>query len=133
MKRLILYVLFILTVPVVSFASGMGSGGFTGNELLSDCDLIKGEFQKSAIDTGKVGKCIGAITAVWEAGRLYMWKLQDIEVTPYFCPPENIGIPPRQLHMIVDKYMRENPENLHFPAGFLIMESYRNAYPCPDK
>lgn len=52
-----------------------------------------------------------------------------------FCPPPNARVTVGQVHQIVTKYLRANPEKLHFTAQFLVSRSLSTAFPCkpPEK
>lgn len=45
------------------------------------------------------------------------------------CLPD--GARSKQLSLVVSKYLKEHPENLHFRASSLVSEALFTAFPCP--
>lgn len=45
------------------------------------------------------------------------------------CLPD--GVKSKQLSLVVSKYLKEHPENLHFRASSLVSEALFVAFPCP--
>jgi hypothetical protein len=50
-----------------------------------------------------------------------------------FCPPKEEGLDATQARLIVEKYLREHPEQLHVQAGLLVGSALIAAFPCPKK
>lgn len=48
---------------------------------------------------------------------------------PHFCFPKQVTL--GQIVQIVNKYLNENPEKLHFAAAPLIGAALVAAFPCP--
>ena len=46
----------------------------------------------------------------------------------HYCPPTNMGIP--QARLIVEKYLRDNPNKLHAAAGALVAGALYEAFGC---
>ena len=48
---------------------------------------------------------------------------------PMYCPPKG-GISVDQGRLIVEKYLRDHPEQLHKEAGLLAASALWDAFPC---
>lgn len=46
------------------------------------------------------------------------------------CPPE--GITQKQNMLVIEKYLKEHPEELHEPAQLLIDIALMDAFPCEE-
>jgi hypothetical protein len=89
----------------------------TGNDLLRSCESSGGEGSY----------CLGYITGVYRgftAGTAFANKT-------YICLPPDVEV--GQGAMIVTKFLRENPVELHRPSELLIVLALTKAYPCPPK
>lgn len=107
-------------------------GGWSGNDLRSKCEvLMKGSDPqqwdaKSAVSTSY---CIGFVEGVIE-GTMITAILGNQGEYPY-CMPTTTS--PRQDAAVVAKYLNDNPDQWHLPAGLLITRAFSLAYPCSHK
>ena len=53
---------------------------------------------------------------------------QQGNLAPVSCPPA--GTTPTQARLIVEKYMRDHPEDLHLPAQDIVFAAAGPAFPC---
>jgi len=83
----------------------------SGNKLLESCELDDASFRD--------GVCYGYVFGVFDV-------MQDVKV----CEP--VGVTGKQLTGIVRKYLKENPENLHLNAAFLVTLALSEVFPCPE-
>ena len=92
---------------------------YRGNELLTKCTddkKSKKSMQESAL-------CVGYI-----AGVLDQFDGQRSENNQKACLPSGVTL--RQMKAVVVKYIRGNPEQLHFSAETLIVLSAKKAFAC---
>ena len=116
--------------------AGMLGGGVAvaditdGNDLLESCHIIDRAMEQNATLSSaefvKGGQCLGLIEGV----RNTILYLNNIVPKNYkVCFPEG-GIKNNQAIKIVEKYLREHPEDLNQDQTFLTMMAYKTAYPC---
>lgn len=102
-----------------------------GNELLGEC--IATEKFLDTKDMGdessmiRNGLCLGKTQGVRHTMQTYMESDQD--VTYKACFPEG-GLKNEQAVRVVTKFLRNNPEVLHYQYHTLTMMAYIDAYPC---
>lgn len=94
---------------------------YTGNELLQDCEASEDDpnyWQKDMF-------CLGYIAGVIEG-----WNTAQAQYAekPMTCTPT--GLTHRQAGLVVLKYMRAHPEELHEAARSLIFRAIYDAFPC---
>lgn len=85
----------------------------SGNELLSQCNdysVQKGTFEQ--------GVCLGIVMGV-------------AETSDKICPPKEVTN--KQLVLVVEKFLKENPQDLHFPATSLAEYALAMVWPCQIK
>jgi hypothetical protein len=71
-----------------------------------------------------VGMCLGFIMAVDEIHNLP-------EMPTIYCRAKGVTV--GQQKLIVEKYLRENPDKLHLPFARLALDALQKAFPCPPK
>jgi len=70
-------------------------------------------------------QCYGFITGARLLGKLYEDKLSEARL---FCIP--YGMQNEQVARIYVKYREQHPEKLHLNAFSLLIECFKNAFPC---
>ena len=104
---------FVLICLVIAWSA---KADFTGADLQSACtdnqDLC--DFWLTGFMSGMFGPQTTA---------------QQGNVTPVSCLPEE-GITPYQARVIVEKYMHDQPDNLHLSAQAIVFAAFGEAYPC---
>jgi hypothetical protein len=84
----------------------------------SDCEGTRNEVSPKA-------QCYGFIAGARLLGRLYENESPEARL---FCIP--YGVQNEQLARIYVKYLEQHPEQLHLNASSLLMECFKNAFPC---
>jgi hypothetical protein len=96
----------------------------TGNELLNECK----EFLKLEDKTDMAaGNCIGFIEGATD---IHNTLVDSLYIKPIYCFPQNVQS--GQLVRVVLKYLVEYPELLNAPASHLVLNSFKEAFPCPE-
>lgn len=120
-----------VAVLVGTFGCGVAMADITdGNQLLESCRIIDRAMEQnttlSSAEFVKGGQCLGLTEGV----RNTILYLNSIVPQNYkVCFPEG-GIKNIQAVRIVEKYLREHPEDLNQDQTFLTMMAYKTAYPC---
>ena len=83
-----------------------------GNKLLKDCEPDEVNFSD--------GMCYGYIAGVYDQGRY----------TPRACIPNGVTL--KQLIDVTKQYLRDTPAKRHQGADVLIVQAFRDAWPCPE-
>ena len=105
-------------------AASPTSAGMTIGELNETCI----EDEKSTLG----GLCVMYIVGFLE-GTMLVTLLKEGETGENFggyCLPEEVDH--GQSIAVVKKWLRDNPEMWHHPAGFSIIVAMQKAFPCPD-
>jgi Rap1a immunity proteins len=123
---------FALATAGIAFsANGYAGPGWVGNDLKPKCDeTIHALSDQSAWNTGSAlssGQCAGYIAGVIEGTRITS-ILDKAGKYPYCIPVTSTQL---QDISVVEKYMNDHPEQWDMPAGLLITEAFKAAYPCP--
>ncbi len=111
-------VLFFLTISISAQA-------FSGNNLAKYCQSGGKEDPLNSHSSLCFGLLDGFINGL-EYGFLISEKK-----TKLFCKPKNI--PPQQIMKIMNKYLDEHPEDLHYEFGQILIEALIEAFPCKNK
>ncbi|HEX4984992.1 MAG TPA: Rap1a/Tai family immunity protein [Burkholderiales bacterium] len=109
-------------------------GGFTGEEMLLHC---RAEEKDPVKDFGR-GICIGFIdgfAAGHFAGETYhAFHHRDERIDDIYghlCIPETMTR--GQLAKAFVQFLEKNPEKLKLPAGLVLEDALRDAFPCAGK
>lgn len=110
-----------LLAALILFAmTGAGSATFTGgNDLLENCTVDKSEviyYQRKAL-------CMGYIQGVADSFACD----KDLFGFRWRSPA---GVTTGQLLMVVEKYLRSNPNELHYSGSSLVAAALDQAFPC---
>ena len=119
----------ILIFVALSLFVGLPVMAMDGNVLLKSCeDGIKMLENDTSADEFNAGTCKGFILGSLQVHSLYT----DIyKQKPYYCLPENP--PVGQLVRITVKYLKSNPEFLHYGAAVSVHNAMIQAFPCSQK
>lgn len=80
-------------------------------------------------DSFDAGQCIGWVTGVLWANRLYEVMLADAKPkAPLFCAPSNATN--GQAVLVLMKYLRNHPERLSEHELALTFDAFGEAWPC---
>ena len=105
MERLVLLVF----LGLVAGQAQAGEGRLNGSGLLEYCSGPESGFGH--------GVCGGYVTGV-----------HDLQGKPLFCTP--LDVTNGQLQLVVKKWLQEHPEKLHYTASGLVVEAFKEAFPC---
>ena len=105
-------VVFILTCLLIACPA---KADFTGPDLQSAC-------------TNNQDICDFWITSFLLGAFGSQAIAQQGNFAPISCPPG--GTTRSQARFIVEKYMRDHPENLHLPAKDIVFAAAELAFPC---
>lgn len=124
--------LFAAMTVILLSSTGPKSQNVDGNHLLSAC---------SEDNLATQGYCIGYIIGVIEGTRygiaypMMLGGEEDMgEVNTMSnnllmnCPPDNIQY--GQYIDIAKNYLKDNPQERHYPARGLVLHSLQQAFPC---
>jgi hypothetical protein len=115
--RLLLVTVSLLSAPATSHAQGM-----TGLDFLRDCE---GRSEKGQ-DLGTI-VCGTYLQGFVDSHILVQRYLPP--TAPRFCLPKE-GLETEQVMLIVTKYLREKPSELHQSARTSIFLALGKAFPC---
>ena len=109
-------------------------GGFTGEEMLHHC---KAEEKDPVKDFGR-GICIGFIDGfaaghyVGETYHAFHHREEKIDdIFGRLCIPDTVNR--GQLARTFVQFLEKNPEKLKLPAGLVLEDALRDAFPCATK
>ena len=100
-----------------SLSFSMGSYGLNGNDIT--CDLKTENFDN--------GYCLGSISAISD---MHMIITRIRNVKPLFCFPEEVTN--EQTIKVINKYMEDNPQDLHQEFNALAIVAIKKAFPCEE-
>lgn len=70
----------------------------------------------------------------WGVGLGFLMGVSDTAQGVLFCLPSgSSGVTAGQLNEVVQKYFRQNPEQLHLAAEVLVTRAFKNNWPCQRK
>lgn len=118
MKKFFLAILFAGLLGIGSPAEAAKFGvGITGSDLLEICE--NGQMNGQNRDEYSGGLCLGFIIGVL-----------DINFdTRLYCLEKSTN---KQISMIVVKWMKTHPEELHFSAKWIVSKALFNIFPCRE-
>ena len=109
-------------------------GGFTGAEMLQHC---KAEEKDPVKDFGR-GICIGFIDGfaaghyVGETYHAFHHRDEKIDdMYGHLCIPDTVNR--GQLASTFVRFLEKNPEKLKLPAGLVLEDALREAFPCTGR
>ncbi|HVY04753.1 MAG TPA: Rap1a/Tai family immunity protein [Burkholderiales bacterium] len=115
-------------------AAGWFRGGFTGEEMLLHC---RAEEKDPVKDFGR-GICIGFIDGfaaghfVGETYHGFHHREEKIDdIYGHLCIPDTVNR--GQLAKTFVQFLEKHPEKLKLPAGIILEDALREAFPCAGK
>jgi hypothetical protein len=124
-KKIFVAVILSL-IPVASHAAP-----FTGMQLYHWCSSAKG----SEGDLACMAYAIGFFDGMFDF--IVPTDVKTASGAPLIadvCPPnEGIGVSYGQVRLIIEKYLRDHPEELNQAASGLALSAMKGAFPCPSK
>lgn len=122
MLRMFTLIILIFSFPVNAMAER------NGNELLRGCNAIIAEIEKKDITIEELSVSIfwnGYIAGFLDSSVLY----ESFTKAGAYCIPHQ-GIEGGQAAMIIAKYLKNNPNQLHESARFCILMAFADAFKC---
>jgi Rap1a immunity proteins len=109
----------IIVVAMCTLATGSQADNdeTSGMQMLRACE---------AQDALLSGICQGWMTGLSTGLSLRPWLDQNL---PACLPP---GLTGDQVRLIVIKFLKEHPEQLHYPASLIAGNALHSAFPCPQ-
>jgi len=109
-------------------------GGFTGEEMLGHC---RAEEKDPVKDFGR-GICIGFIDGfaaghyIGETYHAFHHRDEKIDdIYGHLCIPDSMNR--GQLVRTFVQFLEKNPDKLKLPAGLVLEDALRDAFPCAAK
>jgi Rap1a immunity proteins len=125
----LLWTIHPLETPAAGFR-----GGFSGEEMLNHC---RAEEQDPVKDFGR-GICIGFIDGfaaghyIGETYHAFHHRDEKIDdIFGHLCIPDTVNR--GQLARTFVQFLTKNPEKLKLPAGLVLEDALREAFPCAGK
>ena len=114
----------ILLFFFVASASGQDQSTGTGNDLLIICGDGKKDYYS--------GYCAGYFVGVLHSITAIIKMLQHESRSDLadLCNKAPNAVNHNQLKMVVIKYLKDHPEQLHLPQWTLVVLAVREAFPC---
>ena len=120
MKKLIL---LLLLLPGVAFSLD------TGKDLKVLCSQNNANRAIDQLCYTYVAGVLEGFSNGWGlASAYYASDNSELEKHDLFCLPEGSNI--RTYSQVVKKYLVDNPDSLNLDAGYIIIASFREAFPC---
>lgn len=114
-------VLISAILCLVSVSICQGADDWDGQHLLNDCRALKSEM--TAKDAYERGRCVGLIYGVLDT----LAVLETNKKRKTLCAK---GVSFRQAVMVVEKYLDDHPEKLHWSGASLVLAAMWTAFPC---
>lgn len=124
-------IILILSIPSYAVA-------LKGSDMLKAChetirladkadsrDTSCPECEGTFAQVSPKAQCYGFIAGARLLGRLYEDKPSESRL---FCIPN--GVQNEQLARIYVKHLEQHPEQLHLSASSILIECFKNAFPC---
>lgn len=111
--RILVMVALALSIASPPTAHASSYALNTGNDFIESCSSDGVSYERAA--------CLAYVRGLFDAFRL----------ASSICPPDGVTID--QMLEIGRKAIRDNPQNRHKPASFLIWESWFLDFPCRKK
>ena len=124
------FVFFLLCGSCLT-ANTAAAAASDGNALLRQCTeaikIMEGIADPDSIDFGQAGRCMGEVDGFAGASAFYEKRPGAPRA---ICFPED-GITIGQSVRVVEKYLREHPQELHESSTVLLFGAFLSSYPCP--
>lgn len=139
MKRILIGILLlILFAPLVRADNDVTAN--TGNELIKYCN-------DTAFDShgGDYFGCMMYVTGVYDgsfatAKSAYIKQVRNYtdangqkyaEAVTGICIPTDALVTREQMGRVVNKYLKDHPEQLNMQSQVLVLDAFVSAWPCP--
>lgn len=134
--------IFMVLVLSSLFMPTLQAQQTTGTTLLNDCEVAiklhdNKEAKATTVDYMKSSACISYISGADDMHNFIGYMLavlgdqKDLKKYYLYCLPPDFAV--GQGIRIIVKYLKEHPEELHYPAAFLIANIFKINYPCKER
>lgn len=124
-KRIYQFLVGILTGCLYAFpmcAAGQSNTALTALDLHAYCGLVGvAQDRLSDADIGHKNICLFYVSGVLDGFRIG-------DSSTKICTPNGATL--GELALVVSKYLNQNPEKLHSPPEYLIIDALSTAFPC---
>lgn len=113
-----------LIVLILSGSVNCEASFIIANHLLSRCqNFTAGDDYTNDDERICHGYIMGVHDTVKSSERLF-------EEPALYCEPARVSS--EQMVLVVKKFLKVNPELLHYSASSTVVEAFIDAYPCPE-
>ena len=127
MKKHLIALAALIALLVVAPASSEGVGVFfKGTIMMTLCKLESDAASKG--EAWKFGECAYYLAGIADTQTIL--AADDLVRERLVCFP--VGVNQPQLRQVFLNYMNAHPENWHFPAASLALNSFIQAWPCKE-
>jgi len=126
-----------LTLPLIIASCFVASSAcparaeIDGTTLLDTCKeaaRYMADKNDSSINFSSVNFCAGYISGVKSLHASFVSSVACFD-PPAFCLPADTNV--EQLVHVVVSFLKNNPEDLHFPGSDLTVAAFKEAFTCP--
>lgn len=129
MKRILVFVLICMSGIMCRAAED-------GNSLLRECQAAVKSFDGEKLDIRdslNAAYCVAYVSGILDLDA--MWLAYDKKDAPkniplHVCTPEGEGLESGQSVRIIVKWLKANPEKLHWRGETVVVMALRQAFPC---
>lgn len=119
-------------MKIASLLAGLllayGGPSFAGPPLWSGNQLLS-YYRAYVSSTASSGKSSDVASFALYLGYIRgMYEIMAVSSDPILCIENSVTL--KQIGDVVGRYLIENPQQLHLPAGFLVRKSLKDAFPC---
>jgi hypothetical protein len=126
-KRLVVLIMFIFMIVSSTICEESPTSLATGNDYLTDCSVERPK--DTVMQFAAYGHCMGYVQGFIDAMALSN-SLHPGQ--PFFCFPTS-GIRVEQMMRVIEKYLRDHPNELHMPLGAEVGLALAKGFPCKDR
>jgi Rap1a immunity proteins len=119
----------LLIVFLQPAAAGVASARNAG-DLMEECRYVEADFNKlSSTELSSVTACMSYISGVVD-GYAVGVVTSSRERTMICDVPEGVSL--KQMALILLRYGKENPSDLHLPASIITLKALNKSFPCKE-
>lgn len=119
----------ILLISILTAYGVQAQAAKTGNDLYKQCSAAESYFSNNSNSPNQLD-IIGCVALVdgFKHGIMVSHALYKQEEAKGICLPD--GANTFQLVSVINKWLRDNPQDRHLEAYLLMMSALYAAYPC---
>jgi len=124
MRKISVILILLLSICCYAFATEIITAEITGTGLLQGCNSLA-----KALENQELTKEDYSNVLFWSGYLAGFLDTMPAAGTTFYCLPEG-GLSYGQLAMVVQKYLRNNPEFLDKEPAAIILLALGKAFPC---